>query len=182
MQPIRRLKEWLKNNANNQHYLFTSKDLRFLLPELSEGAFKTLLSRAVSGGVLVRLCRGLYLYPEAEPQDGLLLYHTAAIIRANSFNYISLETALSDVGVISQVPLNWATLMSSGRSATISCGNYGKIEFVHTSQKPADLTEHLTYDARCGLWRAHVSLALRDMKATHRNCDLIDWELANELI
>ena len=31
------------------------------------------------------------------------------------FNYISLETALSDEGVISQIPINRITIMSTGR-------------------------------------------------------------------
>lgn len=182
MQPIKYLSQWLGENANNRHYLFMSKDLQSLLPKLSDGAFKTLLSRAVTLGLLVRLCRGLYVYPKAQPQDGLLLYHAASALRANTFNYISLEIVLSDAGVISQVPLNWIMLMSSGRSYKVSCGKYGMIEFVHTNQKPSDLTDLLTYDHGCGLWRASVSLALRDMKATRRSCDLIDWELANELI
>ncbi len=26
------------------------------------------------------------------------------------------------------------------------------------------------------------TLALRDMKTTHRNCDLIDWSVVNEFI
>jgi hypothetical protein len=42
--------------------------------------------------------------------------------------------------------------------------------------------KQLSYDANCRLWRATVPLALRDMKATHRNCDLIDWDIANEFI
>ncbi len=182
MQPIKCLSKWLGENADDRHYLFISNDLRSLLPKLSDGAFKTLLSRAVTMGLLVRLCRGLYFYPKAQPQDGLLLYHAAAILRAATFNYISLETVLSDAGVISQVPLNWITLMSSRRSYKVSCGKYGMIEFVHTNQRPSDLTDLLTYDHRCGLWRASISLALRDMKATRRSCDLIDRELANELI
>lgn len=37
-------------------------------------------------------------------------------------------------------------------------------------------------DHRCGMWRANVALALRDMKATRRNCDLIDWDIVNEFI
>jgi hypothetical protein len=106
----------------------------------------------------------------------------AALIRSDAFNYISLETVLSDSGVISQVPMNWISVMSSGRSYALSCGALGTINFVHTNQKPADLRHQLTYDTRCGLWRANVALALRDMKRAHRNCDLIDWDIANELI
>ncbi|NGX60810.1 MAG: hypothetical protein K940chlam9_00281 [Chlamydiae bacterium] len=182
MQTIKYLSQWLGENADERHYLFIFNDLQSLFPKLSDGAFKTLLSRAVTQGLLVRVCRGLYFYLKAQPQDGLLLYHAAAILRADTFNYISLETVLSDAGVISQVPINWITLMSSGRSYQVSCGKYGVIEFVHTKQKPSDLIDLLTYDHSCGLWRASVSLALRDMKATRRSCDLIDWELADELI
>ena len=70
--------------------------------------------------------------------------------------------------------------MSSGRSNVISCEEFGTIEYVHTWQKPELLMHQLTYDHRCGLWRANVHFAIRDMKATHRNCDLIDWSIGDE--
>ena len=182
MQPVKYLSQWLLQNANDKHYLFTLHDLSALCPDLSSSAFRTLLSRAVKSGLLLRVCRGLYLYKKALPADGLLLFHAATLLRADEFNYISLETVLSDLGIISQIPMNWISIMSSGRSSIISCGNFGTIEFIHTNQKPAALINQLTYDPDCGLWRANAALALRDMKATHRNCDLIDWDAANELI
>jgi hypothetical protein len=182
MQPMRILNNWLQKNANNKHYLFSASDLKSIFPDLSYGSFKTLLSRAIESGYLVRLCRGLYVYEQAIPPDGLLLFHIAIYLRAGSLNYISLETSLSDAGVISQLPMNWISIMSSGRSSVIPCGKFGTIEFIHTNQKPTDIMNQLYYDKNCGLWRANVALALRDMKATHRNCDLIDWNIANELI
>jgi hypothetical protein len=182
MQPIKHLGQWLSENANNKHYLFTLHDLRALCPERADSAFKTLLSRAVDSGLLLRLCRGIYLYKQSAPLDGLLLFHVAALLSAKAFNYISLETVLSDAGIISQIPINWISLMSSGRSKIVSCGNFGTIEFIHTNQKPAALVSQLAYDHHCGLWRANVAQALRDMKVTHRNCDLINWDIANELI
>jgi hypothetical protein len=182
MQPMRYIASWLEQNASNEHYLFSLQDMRSLCPELSYLAFKTLLSRMVKAGHLTRLCRGLYVYKKTMPANGLLLFHAAAHLRASEFNYISLETALSDAGVISQVPINWISIMSSGRSNVVSCGEFGTIEFVHTSQRPNELTEQLTYDTNCKLWRASVTLALRDMKATHRKGDLIDWSMVNELI
>ena len=84
--------------------------------------------------------------------------------------------------LFSQIPMNWISIMSSGRSSVISCGEFGTIEFVHTKQKPTELIAQLIYDHNCGLWRANVALAIRDMKATHRNCDLIDWGIADELV
>ena len=182
MQPIKYISQWLMQNASDKHYLFRLLDLRALFPKLSDSAFKTLLSRAVRSELLVRACRGLYLYKKALPLDGLLLFHAAALLRADEFNYISLETSISDLGIISQIPMNWISIMSSGRSSVIPCGDFGTIEFVHTNQKPAKLINQLVYDHACGLWRANATLALRDMKKTHRNCDLIDWDTAHELI
>jgi predicted transcriptional regulator of viral defense system len=182
MQPIKLLHNWIEKNANNEHYLFTLQDLRALFPDLSNVAFKTLLSRSDDAGYLMRVCRGIYICIKAVPPSGLLLFHIAALLRANEFNYISFETVLSDVGIISQIPMNWITIMSSGRSNKISCGAFGTIEFIHTKKQPTDIIDQLTYDRNCRMWRASAALAIKDMKATHRNCDLIDWDIANELI
>lgn len=167
------MSQWLSENANDKHYLFTFHDLRALCSELSDSAFKTLLSRVVQSGLLTRVCRGIYLYENVLPATGLLLFYTAALLRTSEFNYISLETALSDLGVISQIPMNYISIMSSGRSNIISCGKFGTIEFVHTNQKPENLVDYLIYDHDCVMWRANAKLAIRDMKATHRNYELI---------
>ncbi len=182
MQPSKNILTWLQANASNRHYLFSLKDLKALCPELSNNNFKTLLSRMVKTGFLEKICRGLYAYKSNLFSNGLLLFHAAAYLRSHEFNYISLETALSDAGIISQVPINVISIMSSGRSNTIACGKFGVIEFVHTHQKPVHVMNQLTYDVHCRLWRASTNLAIKDMKKTHRNCDLIDWKMANELI
>lgn len=182
MQPLRHLLSNLSSLATPEAGLFTPTDLRSLLPNLSDAAFKTLLSRAASEGHLGRVCRGLYVYEPAKPDRGLVLHHAVSKLRPLALNYLSLESALSDAGVISQLPINRITVMSSGRSSTMDCGAWGSIEFVRTRQKPEDLAGQLRYDARCRLWRATVAQALRDMKATHRNLDLIDWSAADELV
>ena len=182
VQPIKQLTQGLERLASKEHCLFTPADLRALLPVLSEGAFKTLLSRAVKAGYLSRVCRGLYLYERVDYPHGLLLFHAAAHLRAGTFNYISLETALSDAGAISQIPINWITIMSAARSNIIQCGSWGVIEFVHTSRTPDDVAGHLHYDSRYHLWRGSVELALRDMRLTRRDIDMIDWSSVSESI
>lgn len=182
MQPIKQLAKILAEIADDEHYLFSLADLKGAMPEQSQGGFKALVCRGIKDGLLKRICRGLYLYPAVDYAGGLVLFHAAARLRAAAFNYISLETALSDVGVISQIPMNWITLMSSGRSHIVDCGEFGHIEFVHTKKRPENLTNHLTYDPRCRLWRASVALAIKDMLATKRSTDLIDWSVANELV
>lgn len=182
MQPMKILINWLSQNVSDEHYLFLLQDLRALCPNLSDVSFKTLLSRTVKLGYLERVCRELYAYKSFAHSNGHLLFHAAAQLRSNEFNYISLETVLSDAGVIAQIPINSISIMSSGRSNRVSCGKFGSIEFIHTNQKPVSIMEQLTYDANCKLWRASVQLAIMDMKRTHRNCDLIDWDTVNELV
>jgi predicted transcriptional regulator of viral defense system len=183
MQATKTLKTALDAISSNVSCpFFTLSDLRSVLPELSAGAFKAVLSRASKKKLLTRICRGLYFYPQQCQSTGLELYHAAARLRTHEFNYISLETVLSDAGVISQIPLQWITLMSSGRSQTIECTGLGHIEFIHTKKKPNDLIKQLHYDRQCHLWRADIALAIRDMKYTQRNLDLIDWELVNKSI
>lgn len=174
MQPLRKLRETLQTLSDREHCLFTGSDFASLFPEGRQ--LPVLLSRAVHAGILRRVCKGVYLYQIRDFVPGNLLFHAAARLRAGEFNYISLETALSDAGVISQVPINWITLMSSSRSHIVDCGEFGHIEFIHTSRLPTDLANQLTYDADRHMWRASVPLALRDMKATRRNLDLVDLE------
>ena len=182
MQPIKQLANILDSLADEVHYLFSLRDLRATISGQSQAAFKALIGRAEKNGLLRRVCRGLYLYPRVNYPAGLVLYHAAARLRANEFNYISLESVLSDAGVISQIPMNWVTLMSSGRSYIFDCGDFGHIEFIHTKKLPGSIVSQISYDSRCRLWRASVKLAIRDMALARRNVDLIDWEITRELI
>ena len=180
MQPSRQLAKTLGKLADQDHCLVSLADLSSLFQELSSEALYALIGRAVKNDLLQRVCRGIYLYPVKGYPSGLLLYRAAARLRAHEFNYISLESALSDSGIISQIPLNWVTLMSSGRSHTVDCGKWGHIEFIHTKKMLAQLAPDLVYDKQYGLWRASVALALQDMKSTRRNIDLIAEGVADE--
>ena len=172
MQPQQILLRHLAQISNGSRYLYTLSDLSAALPHCGPEALKALVGRASKGGNLVRVCRGLFLYPNARFDPSLLLYHAAARLRASSFNYLSLESALSESGAISQIPTNWITLMSSGRSNTIHCGKFGTIEYVHTKKKPNDLTSRLNYDPTRRLWIANEIQAMDDMKATRREAKL----------
>lgn len=180
MQPSKQLAKTLGELADTNHFIFSLSDLSSLFPELSSEALYALIGRAVKNGLLQRVCRGIYLYPVKGYPSGLLLYRVAARLRAQEFNYISLESALSESGVISQIPLNWITLMSSGRSHIIDCGKWGHIEFIHTKKTLVQLAPDLVYDKKYGFWRGSVALALQDMKFTRRNSDLTGEGVSNE--
>ena len=175
MRPLTFLRDWLEENANENHYLFSFQDLRVLFPSHSDSAYRTILSRAAANGVLLRICQGIFIYKKAfRPiNDGLILFRVASLLRPFSFNYVSLETALSEANIISQLPPKWITVMTTGRSNIISCGNFGTIEFIHTLKKPNQLADEIYYDHICGLWRANIKQALDDMKHARRNMDLV---------
>lgn len=182
MQSIKILRKTLEDLCSPDHYLFAVSDFRALLPDLTANALKTLLSRAQADGLVKRVCRGIYLYDRVDYPHGYILYHTASRLRAEHFNYISLETVLSDEGIISQILINRITLMSSGRSGIIDCADLGSIEFIHTKKRPDSLVSRLIYDKSCRLWRAKRDLALEDIKTVGRNLDLIDWEAVDDII
>jgi len=182
MQPYRALSKLLEAVASEDHYLFSPDDLRCAFPDTTSAALNGLLHRAERSGQLQRVCRGIYLFPKVPYPGGLVLFHTAAKLRAGEFNYLSLETVLSDAGVISQIPTNWITLMSSGRKHVVNCGRFGHIEFVHTKRRPDTVADSLTYDGTCHLWRASVPLALQDMRITRRSLDLVAQEEADEFV
>jgi predicted transcriptional regulator of viral defense system len=182
MQPIMTIQSELSKIPEKNGRVFSLNDLRVLLPGHDDGAFKSVVTRLERRGGLTRVCRGIYVMPDCNLRGSELLSRAATRLRAGQFNYLSLETVLSDAGVISQIPMNRIMLMSSGRSNVISCGAYGTIEFVHTRKKAEELAGELSYDPRLQLWRASVSLALRDMRDTRRDTGLVNEEIANEFI
>ena len=179
MQPLRSLEVLLHKLATPESYLFSLADLSALLPELSTQAFKMVVNRAVKNEIIHRFCHGLYLFSGVNYRKGLELHHAAAKLRAGQFNYLSQESVLSEAGAISQVPLQRITLMTSGRTSMLDCGQFGIIEFTHTKKSPDALLPELTYDAEIRLLRASVRLAALDLKAARRNLDLLNEEVLN---
>jgi len=180
MQPIRLLRETLEAFGSEGHYLFLTGDFYPLFPAMRADALRVLLGRAVRTRLLTRMCGGVYLYPRAVYTRGYELYHAAARLREESFCYVSLESALSEAGLISQMPIGCITLMTGGRSGLIDCGRWGRIEFVHTKKRFESLSGRLVYDPRYRLWRAGIELALEDMRRTRRSMDLVDTEGQDE--
>ena len=172
MQPIRTLERAIRSICSPEHYLFSVADVGSLLPDLNRPAMKMVLLRAVDTGVLARACRGIYLLADT-PRSGYELYHIAAKLRAGYFNYISQETVLSELGIISQVPIQHVTLMSSGASGIVDCGEFGRVEFTHSKKRFEELAESLSYDDSCRLLRADASLAFEDLRAARRNLHLV---------
>lgn len=169
MQPLKRLERWLlASKPDSGGQLYSSLAFRSLFTDLSPGAYRALLHRAEKIGLLERVCQGIYQYTGAPDNSGHILFHAAALLRARNFNYISLETALSDAGWISQIPMAWITIISTGRSATLNCGRFGTIEFIHTERAMSEIVSELSYDTGRHLFMASPTLALADMRRFNR--------------
>lgn len=175
------LKE-LRRLADQEHYLFSSRQLQVLLPDHSSAAFRSMLSRLCQREELERVCRGVYLVPWVSYPTTEILYHTAALLGEGEFCYLSLENVLSDAGIISQIPLQHLSLMTSGRRQRIDCGKWGTIEWIHTARRPDEVVGRVQFDSRIRLWRADVKLAFDDMKRTGRSLDLVQEEVLHEFI
>ena len=180
MRPLDQLRETLDTLGDQSHYLFQASDFSALFPCLTPTALYMLLGRATRSGLLRRVCYGVYYSPRLCARTDFILYHTAAKLRSREFCYLSLESILSENGIISQIPLGWITVMTGGRSGEIRCGSFGHIEFVHTRKSPETLAKQLAYDAERRLWCASVALALQDMKSTRRPMDLIESETRHD--
>ncbi len=176
MSPLRILEQFLRTMTTPETYLFTLSDLEGLIPQMTRPAWKMLLNRAVKAKLLVRVCRGVYLFEVLGRPKGQELYHLVSKVKSGDFNYLSQESVLSDLGIISQVTLQRITVMTTGRSGLLSCGPWGFIEFTHTKKKPEVLMDQLTYDSDRRLYMASAALAWQDLKAAGRNLDLVDQE------
>ena len=182
MQNIEILRTALENLSDENNYLFSIRSFHSLFPKLSRPALAMLLSRAAAKGILSHICKGYYLYQKANYERGYELFQLAAHLREGCFCYLSLENILSEAGIISQIPLNYASFMTNGRSGKINCGNFGIIEFVHTKKNISALSEHLVYERKSKIWKADVCLAYKDMVNAKRPLDLINEEILHEFI
>lgn len=170
------LAEW----ASRGKHVFSRGDLRVLFYKDREDAFNEGLRRLVTGGLLIRVANGVYVYPFGQRDRGQLLEEVACTIRRGDQIYISLESALSMYGIISQIPIDTLTLMTTGRRAKVDTP-WGTIELTHTA-RPVD--EVIAGTVRTdGLLRlASPETALRDLRRVGRNTHLIQEEEIPEAI
>jgi len=132
------------------------------------------LKRHCDSGLIVAICRGYYANPRARSFPSIPLYALPSLLRSNEQFYLSLETALSDYGLISQMP-NRLVFMTTGRSQVFTTP-YGIIEFVHSARNVSQFYTDCTFDKRFGFYVAEPKKAIRDAKRTNRSRDLINLE------
>lgn len=158
-------------------FIYTLNDLSKLFPEDKPKTLKEGVNRLIKNGLLTRVGKGVYLYALSNHKGVDTIEHIAKALRRGEYNYVSLESALSEYGAISQIPIDHLTVMTTGRKGTYKTP-YGTIEFTHTKRKVSEILKNIL-DIGRPLRFAKASVAWRDLKRVGRNVHLVNQEVLN---
>jgi hypothetical protein len=157
-------------------WAFTPASFSALMGGIESGYLKLMMKRLSDQGVLVRAARGVYVNPHARSLPPDVRRGLVRFLRPREVSYISLESKLSEVGVISQIAtaLTCMTTGAPGRFET----PWGAVEFTHTDRNIDVETDVVVQDD--GTLEATIRTAVRDLRRVGRNLDLIDEEVLAE--
>ncbi|EYU14709.1 protein of unknown function (DUF4095) [Photorhabdus aegyptia] len=156
--------------------VFLLQDLEVIFADETSRTLQKSIDRLIKAGLLLRITKGVYVYTRAS-MGSYPLETIAKNIRRGEYNYISLESALSQYGFISQIPIDRLTIMSTGRAGEFKTP-WGVIEITHTSREPSEILK-ATLESRGPLRIAKKETALRDQKRVGRNMHLVQLEELN---
>lgn len=165
----------LRQMDSKGKYVFTKHELSKIFMADSEKGLTEGLVRLVRAGLLLRACRGVYINPYTQSNQGYTIEHIAIALRRGEYNYLSLESMLSEYGAISQILLDRLTVMTTGRKGVYKTA-YGVIEFTHTKRPTAQILAGIKQVSGRPLRIATQQVAWRDLKRVGRNTDMVDLE------
>lgn len=157
--------------------MFSRNDLGVIFEEFGDTLSST-VKRLVKYGILRKISNGLYANASSKKTDNLL-YKMVPYLRPNEINYLSNESVLCNLSIISQQMMDRITVMTTGRSGVFNTP-YGVIEFTHTKRNPLSILEKTSVIDNLPVRTADKHVAVRDLKRIGRNVNMIDWEEFNE--
>lgn len=173
---IKTLRLW---DLKSGRFLFRTRELGLLFSE-GGNTLRSTMKRLIADDVLERVAHDVYLYKLSYNLGGSVLYEIAAFIKLGEFCYESFESASSQWGVISQIPLGRITVATTGSSG-IEETPYGTIEYTHVERNFPNVRDGtVSRLPRTALPIASKARAVEDLIAHKRSLDLIDWEAINE--
>lgn len=162
----------------HDQWIFTTQMAGVYFKE-SDNTLRHGLARHVHSGALMRLAKGVYANPDARSRPiGYVLEDMIKHLRPDEFSYVSLESRLSEFGVISQVPAR-LTVITTGRSQLFQTP-MGTIEFTHTTRSVEILHPRTKYSLERRTFLASPVLAYEDLRHVGRNLGLVDLEELDE--
>lgn len=158
-------------------YVYKKRDLAKVFNEDSRTLDQT-LQRLVTAEILERPAHGIYVFAASRHIGPVTIEYIARNLRRGDITFESLESALSQWGVISQIPLDRITLMTTGRSGEYKTP-YGVIEFVHTKAPRSEIVSNIATREGHALPIANKLYAYKNLKSVGRNLNLVDEEELN---
>ncbi|MCX7129593.1 hypothetical protein [Aeromonas sp.] len=166
------LKQLRHFDREHDYWLYMVPELALLFPDEKPQQLKNSLVRQCKAGHLLKVGGGLYAWPDARSLPMYRLEHLIQRLRPRELSYISLESALSMHGWISQIPLAVLTVMTTGRSYLQQTA-YGLIEWTHTEQSATTILNGTVWDPMRECLIARPVQAYRDIRRVGRNLDLV---------
>lgn len=171
LRALKTLHQWDKAGK----YVFTSHELHKIFYPDNYKACVEGINRLVKNNILLRACRGVYVNPDANSSNGYTIEYIAKALRYGEYNYVSLESMLSEYGLISQIPIDRLTVMTTGRKGIYKT-IFGVIEFTHTKRSMEDIISRVKQVDNRPLRIASAETAFRDLKRVGRNVYMVDLE------
>jgi len=152
--------------------VYCKQDLAKILGLTGDAMLNTSLQRLVASGVLVRAAQGVYVFAHSRNIGATTIEDVALALRRGEYVFESLESALSQWGRISQIPIDRVTLMTTGRKGEFKTP-YGVIEFVHTSSTPLQIISRTIKRPGHTIPLATEEYALESLKRVGRNLNMV---------
>lgn len=162
----------LKELDKRGKYVFTKHDLSKFFLEDSPKTFTEGLNRLVKSGILIRAARGVYVNKDAKSFDRYTIERIVIALRRGEYSYTSLESMLSEYGLISQIPIDRLTVVTTGRRGIYKTP-FGTVEFTHTKRPVKNIINNTSVIEGRPLRVATKTTALRDLKRVGRNTEMV---------
>lgn len=159
----------------NSMWIFDINFVCFYFKTSHKQNVKIALNRFTKKGLIERLARGLYANIRTNSRPRYPLEQIASTLRHKTTIYLSLESVLSEEGLISQIP-NRLTFISKNRTQTFKTP-YGIIEFVYTKTSLENFHKDCYYDKERGVYVANKQKAIDDIYRHNRSIDLYEEQL-----
>lgn len=158
--------------------VFARQDLATILECTSAHDLARKIRILMDHAVLQRVAKGIYFNGMSRSSRGYLVEEIACVLRRGHFNYVSLESILSEFGVISQIMISRITVMTTGASGTVDTP-FGTIEFTHTKRNIESLHARTRSLKGRPLAIATKHAGAADLRRVGRNTNMIDVEELN---
>lgn len=154
-------------------YLFRSRELGLLFNE-NGNTLRQTIKRLLSDEVILRVARDVYLYAFRHSERSLI-GDIAVFLRPGDYTYESLESAASQWGIISQIPVGRISCVTTGKGGEVRTP-FGVVDYEHTDASVGELVvETIERTPDSALPIATKERTLSDLLNFDRSTELIDW-------